>query len=250
MERSSLGEDVVLAPLRTVLTFFMQDFLPSCQISGIGWDDTVIIDGARGAAVRWKGFQTVASIKGFSWKRTFAQITIKFIVLLFWASLIGLIVAANNDAQYRAQQEATYGDDDIDPVTLSAYKSAVASSAAVFVVTAVFTLALPFLTRRLYGGKSYGHQAWLFGVEGYMSIKDIERRIWYGYGDRLSWSPYGSPLSTHHAVHVVGQSNTSPGAVHVEGGDPMQNPSVKAYIDESVRNGQRVSHPLRLLLLL
>ena len=48
------------------------DILPKCQISGVGNNNTVIINGAHGAAVRWQSFAAVADATSPTWKRVFA----------------------------------------------------------------------------------------------------------------------------------------------------------------------------------
>lgn len=63
------------------------DIYPSCQIAGIGDDNTIIVDGARGANVRWKSFASVHVLRRWSWTRLLFRI-------LLHTSSIALIVGA------------------------------------------------------------------------------------------------------------------------------------------------------------
>jgi hypothetical protein len=52
------------------------DIYPRCQVTGVGHDNTVILDGAFGPSVRWKAFQTVKSTSVDSWRRLGARTVI------------------------------------------------------------------------------------------------------------------------------------------------------------------------------
>ena len=101
----------------------------------------------------------------------------------------------------------------------------------------------PALLHKLASGKAYGHQAWLFGMEGYATLDEIEHRIWHSSEGRLKWSPYGSPLSAHRAVKIVGRTPNCHETIHVEGVDPMDVPDTEAYVNNARQEGLRVSQP-------
>ena len=42
----------------------------------------------------------------------------------------------------------------------------------------------------------------MFGFEGYLDIETIEKQIFGVYRGRLSWSPYGSPISKYQKNEV------------------------------------------------
>ena len=53
------------------------DIIPTCQISGICEDDTVLLDGAFGATIHWDRFRKVANARrAWSWKRLACQIAL------------------------------------------------------------------------------------------------------------------------------------------------------------------------------
>ncbi|KAI9713843.1 MAG: hypothetical protein M1820_000573 [Bogoriella megaspora] len=188
------------------------DILPTCQISAIGEENTVIIDGARGAAVRWKSFAPVAEFKGFSWKRWFSSGFIHGIPVLFWFGVLILIAAG-----------------------ASGIPAALAVGGLFFAVALLLLFLLPKFINNLYSGKVYGHQAWLFGFEGYMTMDQIERKIWHTRQGRLKWSPYGSPLSAHRAIKIVGGTAESRESTHVEGVDPMSDPGIVQHVNYAMK---------------
>jgi hypothetical protein len=59
------------------------DIEPTIQVSGIGHDDTVFVDDAFAANIRWKGFAAVAYAKRVSWKRQIARYILRFSGLAF-----------------------------------------------------------------------------------------------------------------------------------------------------------------------
>jgi hypothetical protein len=146
------------------------DIYPTCQVAGVGHDDTVILDGAFAAAIRWKSFAPVAYIARDSWKRLGARTLLRFSPILFFISLPLLALPG-----------PTYK-----PI-----------GAVLFLISILTLLASPKLVRLLYTGKLWGTQAWFFGFEGYMDIETIESNIFGAYMGRLTWSPSGSPLSRH-----------------------------------------------------
>ncbi|KAF2633545.1 hypothetical protein BU25DRAFT_427050 [Macroventuria anomochaeta] len=149
------------------------------EISGIGQDDSVILDGCRAANVRWKSFTPVANTRRPSWKRYIAEKLLRLGGVTF---LIGIVlVAIPNPAGPGQGLSPTQG-------------------AGVFlIIYSLFLMFLsPWLLRMLYLGKFWDQQCWLFGFEGYMPIETIEAQIFGGRLGRLRWTPYASPLSRHH----------------------------------------------------
>jgi hypothetical protein len=144
------------------------DIDPSIQISGIGHDDTVIIDGAFAASVRWKGFQTVAYQKRLSWKRYIADALLQTSGLLFWIAIFLL--------------------------GFGFY----AAGAVVLLFGGGMIFASPHLLRIQYGGKFWGQQPWFFAFEGYLPLETIEKQVFGAMLNRLQWSSCASPLSRHH----------------------------------------------------
>ena len=175
------------------------DIIPHCQVAGIGPGDTVILDGAYGASIRWKGFKTVRFAERTSWKRTFAQFAIHGAPAYFLAgiSLVALYPLVPSLAGFGA-----------------------------FLLTCslIVILMFPYLVRLLYIGKSWGAQPWFFGFEGYMDLETIESHIFGSRITRLRWSPAGSPISKH-----VRNANGE-----CVGIDPTTDPEVRAMVDQAM----------------
>ena len=182
------------------------DIEPHIQVSGIGEDDTVIIDGARAARVRWEGFERVYCERQLSWKRKCARFFVRTSGLFFWLG-VGLCAV-------------------------------VPSVGAIFLAYGLIMVGLsPWLLRITYGGKFWGTQAMFFGVEGYMSLNDVEGRIFGARLGRLKWAPFGSPISKH-------RPNEFDECI---GLDPLQDLAVQQRVNDpqSVQYGQkRVSLPV------
>jgi hypothetical protein len=173
------------------------DIYPTCQIAGIGQDDTVIVDGLRGANVRWKSFETVKNLTTTSWKRLFVLILEHLSPLALYTAIALLAIA-------------------------TATKNIVTTGIGVvlLIYSLIAVLGAPYFVRILYGGKFWQTQVclqsykflqallilqfqpWLFGFEGHLDIETIEQQIFGTKLGRLSWSPYSSPLSRHRSdVH-------------------------------------------------
>lgn len=170
------------------------DIYPSCQVAGIGPGDTVILDGAFGAAIRWKAFAPVAYLTRDSWKRIGARIMLHGSAVYF---LVGIYLA-----------------------TLFPGTSLAGLGIFILLLALVIILASPYLVRVLYGGKLWGTQAWFQGFEGYMDLATIESHIFGAYMGRLKWSTSGSPISRH-VMNEFGEC---------VGVDPMTRPDVRAMV--------------------
>jgi hypothetical protein len=145
------------------------DIYPSCQVAGIGPGDTVILDGAFGAAIRWKAFAPVAYIRQDSWSRFGARVILHGAPLYF---IVGAVLASFPGS----------------------YKGV---GIVILVFALLVILASPYLTRIIYSGKLWGTQAGFQGFEGYMDLATIESHIFGAYMGRFKWSTAGSPLCSH-----------------------------------------------------
>jgi hypothetical protein len=152
------------------------DIYPHCQVSGVDENDTVILDGAFGAAIRWKSFALVDYNKKMSWRRRGSWLMLHGSPYLFFISIILLVLSRSLPTL-------------VTPGTL-------------FLIGSLLViLASPHLMRVIYSGKLWDAQAWFFGFEGYLDLATIEAHIFGAYMGRLRWSPAGSPLSRHVANH-------------------------------------------------
>jgi hypothetical protein len=142
------------------------DIFPHVQVCGIGENDTVFVDGFKGAMVQWSSFSTVQTMKRLTWKRkTLIYITIFSPLVLIFGAIMSLVSHA----------------------------------AAIFliIVSSIVLLTTPAYVPLLYKGKLYAVEPCLFGIEGYVPLPEIEENIFGAKMGRLKWSPYGSPLSRH-----------------------------------------------------
>jgi len=178
------------------------DISPYCQVAGVGPGDTVILDGAYGAPIRWKSFASVACIIQDSWARFFARTVLHGSPMTF---LTG--------------------------ISLVSYGVSLQSAGGLFVLigglflaySLVVILMSPFLVRKIYGGKLWGTQPWFFGFEGYMDLATIESHIFGAYMARLKWSPAGSPISAH-VANKFGEC---------VGIDPTTDPDVRSMVEKA-----------------
>ncbi|OCK93997.1 uncharacterized protein K441DRAFT_563805 [Cenococcum geophilum 1.58] len=177
----------------------LYDIYPSIQVSGIGKElrNTVIIDGFRGAKVRWKSFAPVNSVKRLSIARRAAAMVMTNSSIVF---LIGVILVA--------------------------FKKWWAFIILFFGLAG--SLAAPELLIKIAGGKKWQPQPWLFGIEGYCEIGEIESKIFGSNQGHLRWSPWGSPLSRHKPDEFG----------NVQGCDPMKYPEVQEKVNRIRSTGE------------
>ena len=75
--------------------------------------------------------------------------------------------------------------------------AAMGFGAIVLIMAIILLLLSPILILHIYSGKVWNAQPWLFGFEGYLHLRDIERKIFGFPCGRLAWAPYSSELSKH-----------------------------------------------------
>ncbi|KAJ4378681.1 hypothetical protein N0V86_005552 [Didymella sp. IMI 355093] len=178
------------------------------EVSGIGHDDTVILDGCRAANVRWKSFTPVANTRRESWGRTFASIMLRISGLTF---LIGIVLVSFPN-----------------PSGLDAGLATHQGVGVFLIIYSVFLFFLsPWLLRLLYLGKFWDQQCWFFGFEGYMPVETIEEQIFGGRLSRLRWTTYASPLSRHHRNEYN----------ECVADDPTTDPEIKALVERCKNAG-------------
>lgn len=178
------------------------DIYPTTQICGIGDNDTVILDNARAASIRWKAFTHVLTFVAGSWRRTFVRYAFRSSSYVFYLGIVFVGLGRAGNSAFTAL------------------------GAILLVIGAVFTLLSPYLIRLLYTGKCRGAQPWFFGFEGYLDLQTIERHVYGANVGYLSWSTNGSPLSRH-------QSNEYG---ECEGLDPTTDPNTAARVRRAVNS--------------
>ncbi|KAL2141990.1 hypothetical protein VTI28DRAFT_1726 [Corynascus sepedonium] len=145
------------------------DIYPDTQVCGVGENDTVIVDGTKGAQIQWSGFTSVWSLRNLTLKRR------AFYYMLY------------SNWNYNSYRPATSG-----------YQAGL----AITIITLVLLfLPAPDYLWHLHAGKLWSVEPCFFGIEGYVPLEVIEERL-FGANisndrRRLKWSAYGSPLSRH-----------------------------------------------------
>jgi hypothetical protein len=171
------------------------DIYPSCQVAGIGEDDSVIIDGVVGASIKWDRFERVAYTNKEAFKRNCAKMILRFSPVVFLTGAILMVTTSKG----------------IGIVLLILGLGVIAAS--------------PYLIRLLFTGKLWDTQALFLGFEGYMDIKTIETHLFGACMDRITWSPFNSTLSRH----FPGKHGDC------EGQDPTSNERIRNLVAEAAR---------------
>lgn len=179
------------------------DIYPTTQICGIGDGDTVILDGAHAANIRWKAFATVAMAIAGSWRRWFVRYAFRASSYFFY---LGIFFVTYGNALHNDGLTAVGG--------------------ILLTIGIIFALLSPYLIRVLYTGKSYGAQPWFFGFEGYLDLETIERHVYGAHLGHLSWSANSSSLSRHRS-NEYGEC---------EGLDPTTDPDTAARVKRAVHS--------------
>lgn len=163
-------------------SFVLQDHLganlwdiePLCQVAGVSNDREVILDGCKAVSIRWKDIPRIEYLGRTTWKKLFGAISLRSgPVWLF----IGLIIVSRGEA----------------------------AGAILLVIGLILVFAAPWSVKMLYGGKVWGHSAWLIGFEGTMPIKDLERMTFGDEANRFSYAPSSSLLGQRDNEERVGR---------------------------------------------
>jgi hypothetical protein len=138
------------------------DIEPICQVAGVCEGSAVILDGCRGASIRWKDIPPIAYQHRSAWKRTFAALGLRSGT--FWF-LTG--------------------------VSLISFR--LGGSGAFFLILGLILIfSSPWSISMLYGGKVWGAAPWLIGFEGTLPIREIERMTFGHTIGRFSYAPSSS----------------------------------------------------------
>ena len=184
------------------------DINPKAQVCGIGDNDTIILDGARAAHIRWKSFKKVLLRNNETMRRTLTRLALTLVSPVFVIAVVLLAISANppTDEFPTAQLKAPGG--------------------VLLALALCVLIASPKLIDWLYVGKIWDAQPWFFGIEGYMPIEVIEKKLFGLNEKRLSWSTASSPLSRHGVLASRIHNNVC------EGKDPTTDPDIRARINK------------------
>lgn len=153
------------------------DIEPTCQVCGIGENDTIIVDGLYGALIEWDRFHNVFKAPpGLA--MTGRVVRIASAVWLIFLSVLNY-VGSSGSVRWALNLGLTTGE---------------------WAVIIAFLLLIP-----LGGPLIFSRQALeaekinprLFGFEGYMPLEEIEERLWGRNLGKLSWNAHGSTRSRH-----------------------------------------------------
>lgn len=169
------------------------DIYPRTQICSIGKDDTVIMDGARGASIRWNSFEPVLTLGRETLSRRLIRYSLRFMPILLLAGLMFVIpVVVVNWVESGLNVQPSLSA----PTGPIGYASFIIGITLISVSAAILFSA-PVLIHQIYRAKVYDSQPWFFGIEGYADLHDLELLIFGSIEGRLAWSTTGSPLSRH-----------------------------------------------------
>jgi len=143
-------------------------FIPFDVPGDIFENDTVYVDGFKGATIHWSKFYTV--------HKTPSAQSIQIIFVVYGPPILFLVGLALVIIYQPPLERVGIG---------------------LLVGSIVFQLQAPYLIRRIYKDKSRCLDPYFFGIEGYVSIEEIEEKMFGRKLDILSWHPWGSPLSCH-----------------------------------------------------
>ena len=152
------------------------DIYPKVQICGLGQDDTVILDGAHGATIRWDKFVPVLTLGQETMRHRLSRWALRGVPALWFVILIWTIISA----AVLSNTDPTF----IIAITLLSLLSLV-------------VLLFPYLILLVYRTDIHESQPFFFGFEGHMDIYHLELLVFGTYERRLQWSMASSPLSHH-----------------------------------------------------
>lgn len=161
------------------------DIQPTCQVAAICENDTVVLDGARGATIEWTKFDYIWYATGDSWKRSISSFIVRFswaFLFFGWAFLLFGIAYIFSGLPL------------LPILRCDAVRSFIYSGVSFF----LWLIIVPFyppLVRVTLGGKVRDIQGAFYGVEGYLNPGTVERLMFGGNFGRFKWSTNGSLLS-------------------------------------------------------
>ncbi|KAI4168900.1 MAG: hypothetical protein LQ343_006055 [Gyalolechia ehrenbergii] len=152
------------------------DIYPKTQICGVGEGDTVILDGAHGAAIRWDKFLPVQTLEQETLRHKLMRFILRIMPGFLLPGFLWTILSA----------------------TFPKSGNALLAIGGILLGLSAFVVMLsPILLRLIYCTPTHHSQPFLFGIEGYVDRYQLELLIFGTYEGRLNWSVASSPLSRH-----------------------------------------------------
>lgn len=184
------------------------DIEPSCQVCGVGENDTIILDGLRGGLIQWSQFNCV--FRDQPWKAFTVRIFSIVMIILFFGIFIWQMTYVAHPPEFPNGHPRRDSNSSLQnsPTIVLVYILAPVIAMVVILIAIIPALG-PFLLGR---GKAHSVEPYLFGFEGYMPLDQIEERLFGSYSNRLQWSAHGSA----HSRHAQGTEHQEPLASDLE----------------------------------
>lgn len=158
------------------------DIDPVCQVAAICDNDTVVLDGARGATIEWSKFDYIWHTTGPSWKRFIAACLVRF----GWAlPIFGAFFIYSGYGPLNQPYSEFW----------ILYYLYFGLGVLLLVIWLATLLVNPLLVRTVLAGKIQDIQGAFYGVEGYLNPATVDRLIFGCNFGRFKWSSHGSLLS-------------------------------------------------------
>jgi hypothetical protein len=150
------------------------DIEPLCQVAGVCYDGSIILDGCHGISIRWKDIPRIYFLNRETWKKAWAGMSLRSGP--FWF-LLGII-----SVSYR-----------------------LTGPGAFFLFVGIVLLIMsPWSVTTLYGGKVWGAKPWLIGFEGTLPIDEVERLTFGNSIGRFTYTPSSGPYCSRRLDERVG----------------------------------------------
>ncbi|KAG1816663.1 uncharacterized protein BJ212DRAFT_1480535 [Suillus subaureus] len=161
------------------------DIEPVVQVIGITSNGSLVLDGCRAAAIRWKNFPSIAFATRRSFRRLLAHALPYTTLILFLTSCV-MISIGNQTAS-----TSVYG-------TSPGTSPLVAGGGVLLAFSLILLIFAPIFTTYAHSGRVVLARPWLIGVKGVISAQEASDYL-YGrqIGDfrRTLYTPSGSPLA-------------------------------------------------------
>ncbi|MCJ1355903.1 MAG: hypothetical protein MMC33_005896 [Icmadophila ericetorum] len=191
------------------------DIEPLCQVTGIGEDGEVVLDGCKGLSIRWKGFPQMQYKRSTGFRKLMAELCLRSGAYLSAAGFVLVIHYAYLLTQDSGDNEpitSTFGLGVAPSVRyIFSYSAVQRDIAAIFFgalmlfLSFIFAIASPFAVVRLYGGRVTESAPWLCGFEGVMPVKQLERIVFGNYKQRLTYEPSSTPFCDRDLNERIGK---------------------------------------------
>ncbi|KAG1856790.1 hypothetical protein F4604DRAFT_1685428 [Suillus subluteus] len=174
------------------------DIEPAVQVIGITSNGSLVLDGCRAAAIRWKNFPSVA----YATRRTIRCIlahALPYVAsVLLIIGCVMILIRKDPDNASTSTYETSYGTYHGTSLGTSSGTPWVVGGIVVLAFSLILLIFAPVLTTYAHSGRVVLAQPWLIRVKGVISAQEASDRL-YGYqiGDsrRTLYTPSGSPLA-------------------------------------------------------